>query len=426
MRLQIWNGDNIRVMKSLPDNSVDSIVGDAPYGLSFMGKKWDYDVPPVECFAECLRILKPGGHLITFAGSRTYHRMACRVEDTGFEIRDMGAWLYGSGFPKSQNISKAIDKAAGAKRKVIGKREHPTLKDKSKTSESAGASHGGNDWSREWDLTAPATPEAADWEGWGTALKPAHEPFVIARKPFKGTVAANVLAHGVGALNINAVRITAQNELLVRPSLSRDDNNVLGKGLGAGVQTEPAGRWPANVIHDGSPGIVSIFPVTQSGSGNVKKDSGTERSGNQGAAFGTESRPAGTEMISYGDKGSAARFFYCAKVSSKERHAGLERPAPQFSHGSTPRQHENEGDNEQGNHHPTVKPVDLMRYLVELVTPAGGLVFDPWMGSGSTGIACVQNGFGFLGTELEPKYYAIAQARIAHAVAEVQANAQTA
>ena len=277
-------GDCLEVLASLPSSSVDAIVTDPPYGLSFMGKGWDYQVPSVAIWEQCLRVLKPGGHLLAFAGTRTQHRMCVNIEDAGFEIRDMIAWLYGSGFPKSRNIG----------------------------------------------------------DGWGTALKPALEPITVARKPFKGTVANNVLKHGTGAININGCRV---------------GTDVVGWGGGAGFtnlaetkttlskggEARPvAGRWPANLIHDGSDEVKQ--PLNDS-----------------------------------------ARFFYTAKASKDDR--------------------------DKGNTHPTVKPTDLMAYLCRLVTPTGGIVLDPFMGSGTTGKAALSEGFSFVGIERDPEYYAICESR---------------
>jgi site-specific DNA-methyltransferase (adenine-specific) len=217
MKINLLNGDSLLILKEFDDNSIDSIVCDPPYGLSFMGKKWDYDVPCVELWAECLRVLKPGGHLLAFAGTRTQHRMACRIEDAGFEIRDMIAWVYGSGFPKSLDVSKAIDKAAGAEREVVGQQHRP---------EGRQFAEGASGFARgAVDITAPATPEAQQWSGWGTALKPALEPITMARKPLEGTVASNVLEHGTGALNVDGCRV-AHNEdcRIMAPSQSNIDN----------------------------------------------------------------------------------------------------------------------------------------------------------------------------------------------------------
>ena len=554
----------------IPDNSVDAIVCDPPYGLAFMGKKWDYDVPGVDIWAECLRVLKPGGHLLAFAGTRTQHRMAVRIEDAGFEIRDMIAWVYGSGFPKSLDVSKAVDKAAGAERtEVVGER---------RTGVQRGSFNDGSvDEASKWNpITAPATEAARQWQGWGTALKPAletvtfaskpytdeqvrdviqsnlfrlearlwllssanaagesstsnqsgygaacgiaqwnadeitstradlcgqmgtslfalatttslnivsswrrtldeswsdgststietkssttidwrtlkfsvsqitpasiiqacslpggfsanastaeshfnasllllqsirtlsateramsqaqHEhpgagvtpnldPVVLARKPLIGTVAANVLAHGTGGLNIDACRVSATDGAnRARPS--RSSNAIFGGGNGTNLtasEHNDAGRWPANLIHDGSSDVVAAFPQAKGAQGAL---TGSEPSSKTTNTFGEFTGRAPSEPR--GDTGSAARFFYCAKTSKADR-------GPE-------------------NNHPTVKPTDLMAYLCRLVTPPGGVVFDPFMGSGSTGKAALREGFGFIGCEMDDAYFAIAEARLA-------------
>jgi DNA modification methylase len=382
-KLTLHHGDCLEVLRLLPDCSVDSIVTDPPYGLSFMGKRWDYDVPSVDVWAECLRVLKPGGHLLAFAGTRTQHRMAVRIEDAGFEIRDMIAWVYGSGFPKSLDVSKAIDKmdaaqeqqarryrftewvrstgitskqiddatqtnmgghyTTAASQPAIMTREHleacrhllgdipewvereadiRSVESKNFAEREVVGQHqtdmgglGGERLGQKGgDITIASTPEAKQWEGWGTALKPALEPITVARKPLIGTVAENVLQHGTGAINVDGGRVGE--------------------------------RWPANFIHDGS--------------------------------------EEATDLL-----GASARFFYCAKASKADR-----------------------GEN----HHPTVKPTDLMRYLCRLVTPPSGIVLDPFMGSGSTGKAAMLEGFAFVGIEREAEYIDIAKARIQSAV----------
>jgi DNA modification methylase len=338
MNIKLLNGDCLEQMKQLPDNSVDSIVTDPPYGISFMAKKWDYDVPSVDVWKEAMRVLKPGGHALIACGTRTQHRMVVNIEDAGFEIRDVVSWIYGSGFPKSLNISKAIDKAAGAEREVVGVSKGAA----SQNTESLGK------FAPEYDATAPATEAAKQWDGWGTALKPSCEFFTLCRKPLsEKTVAANVLKWGTGGINIDGCRVET-SEKLVRPEVQRFDNQAYGKGLGAGTQDEPQGRFPANLIHDGSQQVLELFPET--------------------------------------NKASAARFFYCPKASKKDR--------------------------DEGNHHPTVKPTALMQYLCRLITPTGGVVLDPYMGSGSTGKAAVREGFSFVGCELDKDYYEIAKARI--------------
>ena len=376
-------GDCLERLRELPACSVDACVTDPPYGLSFMGKKWDYDVPGEDIWRECLRVLKPGGHLLAFAGTRTQHRMAVRIEDAGFEIRDMIAWVYGSGFPKSHNIGKAIDKAAGAERQVIG--ISPNDRPKSQVK-------GGKAFDRAMDqgqehailqITAPATPEAQQWDGWGTALKPALEPITVARKPFRGTVAANVLEHGTGAINIDECRVGTSRGVPASLSKSKS-SNTYGFGATSGHEREldpNIGRWPANLIHDGSDEVTELFPQTTSGSW---REGMTQHSRTFNVAKGVEAEQVRDARAP--DSGSAARFFYCAKASKKDR--------------------------SEGNTHPTVKPTDLMRYLCRLVTPPGGIVLDPFMGSGSTGKAAMLDGFRFIGIERDPTYFESARRRL--------------
>lgn len=378
----LHHGDCLDILRDMPDASIDAVVTDPPYGLSFMGKRWDYDVPSVAVWSECLRVLKPGGHLLSFGGSRTYHRMAVNVEDAGFEIRDQVMWVYGSGFPKSHNISKAIDKAAGVEREKIGQDANF-----GKTKAADGKNAFG-DYAGTWDITAPATPAAKQWDGWGSALKPAHEPIVLARKPLgEKTLAANVLEHGTGGLNIDGCRVGDEVRLAAYTSLAPSHGNKLGAPGAAearrGTQGEPkeyTGRFPANLIRDGSDEVVELFP---------------------GA----------------GEK-SAARFFYCAKASKADRDEGLEAFAEQerafFQTGNgTSGKPSSIGQYvTQRNIHPTVKPTDLMAYLIRLITPPGGVVLDPFMGSGSTGKAAIREGFKFIGVEREAEYIEIARARI--------------
>ena len=355
----LYLGDCLEILPNLP--KADACITDPPYGLSFMGKRWDYDVPSVEVWAECLRVLKPGGHLLAFAGTRTQHRMAVRIEDAGFEIRDMIAWVYGSGFPKSMDVSKAIDRAAGAARTKVpatgNLHKNTNLND--------------DGWSkigdREplMDSNTPVTDAALQWQGWGTALKPALEPITMARKPLVGTVAANVLEYGTGALNIDGCRV----------AMSQADN------------VHDYGRWPANLIHDGSDEVLAGFPESASGAMTTSTRRAAQDAPGS-VCYGTYGGNATSRNIA-ASKGSSARFFYCAKASKSDR--GAE------------------------NIHPTVKPTDLMRYLCRLVTPPGGLVFDPFMGSGSTGVAALREGFKFIGIEREPKYFDIACRRIEQA-----------
>ena len=371
-RWEILQGDCREAMKTLPDASVDAIVTDPPYELGFMGKGWDKTgvANDVTVWAECLRVLKPGGYLLAFSGTRTYHRMVCAVEDAGFEIRDQLAWVYGSGFPKSHN---------------------------------------------------------GPWGG--TALKPAWEPIVMARKPLIGTVEENWMVHGTGALNVEGCRVETDENLnggayaKVRQE-STSEWATLHKTTGAEF-VQPAGRWPANLAHDGSDEVLAAFPVTTSGAMKriVEAYDGESVTGFLRGRSGPHNQ--------HGDSGTAARFFYCAKASKRDRDEGLEAlPDKLFgmSGAAAAAARGEMYDNGDGgvnrvtvrkNHHPTVKPTDLMRWLVRLVTPAGGVVLDPFTGSGSTGKAAMLEGFQFIGCELDPDYIKLAEARIAAAEAEV-------
>ncbi len=401
----IIQGDCIEKLKELPDNSVDSVVTDPPYGIGFMGKEWDnfkpetinagmnkekrkkseiastrisniagtYDLSKTgmtgfqkwctEWAIECLRVLKPGGHILVCGGTRTYHRMACAIEDAGFEIRDMVEWVYGSGFPKSLNIGKKVK----------------------------------------------------EYEGWGTALKPAHEPIVLARKPLsEKTVAQNVLKHGTGGINIDGCRV-ATNELT--PRNNKIGDNGWKNSSGGYIEPSPLGRFPANLIHDGSEEVVSKFPDTKSGKMGAKNTRHTDGSPNGIYGKFDVNHPLGE---TYGDSGSAARFFYCAKASKSERNKGCEGlETKQTTGGGGMNNTEDDVCGKYGsikapakNNHPTVKPISLMRYLCRLVTPKGGTVLDPFMGSGSTGVAAKIEGFDFIGIDKEAEYIKIAEARI--------------
>jgi len=420
----LHQGDCREVMKAMPDASVDSIVCDPPYELGFMGKGWDSSgiANDVTVWAEALRVLKPGGHLLAFSGSRTYHRMVCAIEDAGFEVRDQMMWIYGSGFPKSLDVSKAIDSAAGATRAVVGQHIRS-----GKESGTYGAMVGNS------NITAPATDAARQWDGWGTALKPAHEPICVARKPLIGTVAANVLAHGTGALNIDGCRIEAEP---MRPNTGKGalPRRYEGDEREASTPGQPhdLGRWPANVIHDGSAEVLAAFPMAPGQIAPVKYGDDLKTGGIYGA-MKRDSRPGGFGNVGaekgdpvpngpqYCDTGSAARFFYCAKASKEDRNEGCG-GLPVKTGGmvsNTSGQHITRRDGgapgPTANHHPTVKPTDLMAHLCRLVTPPGGTVLDPFMGSGSTGKAAVLEGFNFIGIDLSAEYLAIARARIEHA-----------
>jgi DNA modification methylase len=425
MSYELHLGDCIATMRAMPDNSVDAIVTDPPYELGFMGKAWDASgiAYSVEMWREALRVLKPGGHLLAFSGSRTYHRMAVAIEDAGFDIRDQIMWVYGSGFPKSQNISKAIDKQAGAAREVIS--EGKAIKRMIPGADQDATGSWIKDNGREYvpQVTRAATVGAEQWEGWGTALKPAHEPICVARKPLaKGlTVAANVLQFGTGAVNIDGCRVgdesTRRATLKIMTSrgaqgdsYANQDHRYADRSSSYPTGSD-AGRWPANIIHDGSQEVVALFPEQESGS----RAAGVR----MGMGFHGADGDGGPAIA--GSAGSAARFFYCAKASRADRNEGLVSPGTAVvTKDATMRDCETaDWSARNGNHHPTVKPTALMAYLVRLVTPPGGLVLDPFMGSGSTGKACMREGFRFTGIDLTPEYVEIARARIAHELAQV-------
>ena len=426
MSYQIHHGDNREVLKNLADNSIDSVVTDPPYELGFMGKSWDATgvAYSVELWQEVMRVLKPGGHLLAFSGSRTYHRMAVAIEDAGFEIRDQIMWIYGSGFPKSHDVSKGIDKQAGAERE----RMVPQSRKQSSVAIAA-TGFGADGWSPQ--VKEGTTAEAKQWQGWGTALKPAHEPIVVARKPLIGTVAANVLTYGTGGLNIDKSRVG--NEEIVTTNGKGFAGSFEG-GVNDNGGSTHQGRWPANVIHDGSDEVVELFPNSKGGAYPAirgKSDIGAFAQGGN-----HKDKPNQARVM--GDDGSAARFFYCAKASKRDRNEGLDGfeakelgakgnglgrscttcgasvlggcKCPNRTFVNPTRQ----------NHHPTVKPTELMRYLCRLVTPPGGIVLDPFMGSGSTGKAAMYEGFEFVGIELTDEYLPIAKARIEFAIEEMQ------
>lgn len=357
----LYLGDCREVLPLL--DSVSAAVTDPPYGISFMGKRWDYDVPSTELWALVLDRLLPGAHMLAFAGTRTQHRMAVRIEDAGFEIRDMLAWVYGSGFPKSLDVSKAIDKAAGVEREVVGV-----------------------------DETATATDAARQWNGWGTALKPSLEPITMARKPLGGMVAQSVMEHGTGGLNIDGCRIPTDSAVADARrggagtwSSDKMAKNVYEGGYaGERVGSSPLGRWPSNFIHDGSEEVVALFPDSKGQQGDLRA---TGRDRPSSGRFGDMAPP--NPHPARNDTGSAARFFYCAKARAGERG--------------------------EGNDHPTVKPLALMRWLLTLVVPPGGLVLDPFLGSGSTGVAAVELGMRFIGIERDVKSFEIACKRIENA-----------
>ena len=399
----VFHGDCVEVMHSLPDGSVDAVVTDPPYGLEFMGKEWDrYTPADFEAWcavwaAECLRVLKPGGHLLAFGGSRTWHRLAAGIEDAGFEVRDSIAWLYGSGFPKSLDVSKAIDKAAGVERDIPGR--HARVEDRvvgvagnDGRCVTCGRQRGGQPGNCQCDKRGePVTDAAREWQGWGTTLKPAFEPIVVARKPLaKGhTVAANVLSYGTGALNIDAARVGSESTARKnRAAIGYDEGmGVTARKKGAQYSTDSdAGRWPANVVLDESQAAaLDQQPGGKSLNGSAVWKGGTrahEGWGNVGKA------EPGQVRGGFGDSGGASRFFYTAKADSAER------------------------PNVDGVSHPTVKPLDLMQWLVRLVTPPGGTVLEPFAGSGTTIEAAVLENFTVIGIEREADYLPLIMQRV--------------
>ncbi len=482
-------------MKTMDADSIDSIVTDPPYELGFMGKSWDSSgiAFNVEVWEEALRVLKPGGHLIAFSGSRTYHRMAVAIEDAGFEIRDQIMWVYGSGFPKSHNISKGIDKKPESLNTIEFKmwlKEQIEKSSKTRaqidaecgfTACSYSKTDGKDYWSSnhptpekwlimknviglsdDWDWIIPNNVEARgyveatgglaggtgntvgnftgkqlsnnavsaaakQWQGWGTALKPAHEPMVLARKPLISTVANNVLTFGVGGLNIDGSRVDGREISQSRGAKETSDvYSAISVPALENAYPKELGRFPANFIHDGSDEVVALFPAN-AGGGFGKR--GALNGGATEWGFKGEMQEVG-----YGDSGSAARFFYCAKASKKDRNEGLAdlesksagfstrycvecgKNVPQAGSCGCDAGIEMRPPNPQQNHHPTVKPTSLMQYLVRLVTPPNGIVLDPFLGSGSTGKAAMYEGFNFVGIELTPEYLPIAKARILFAL----------
>jgi site-specific DNA-methyltransferase (adenine-specific) len=421
MTYKILHGNNLDILPTLPDNSVDSIVTDPPYELGFMGKKWDSSgiAYSVELWQQCLRVLKPGGHLLSFGGTRTYHRVAVAIEDAGFELRDSIAWLYGSGFPKSLDVSKAINKAAGVEYEA---------KPASGVGFMNSSDDGYNTTLNQLSQVGQSTPEAQQWQGWGTALKPAFEPVIVARKPIEGTVANNVLKWGTGGLNIDASRIGTESL-----TINTFDNGAKPFGDAVGepyTSKQSTGRWPANLILDEYTAELLDEQSGQkaSGTGKVKVSSG-KKSGSGTWTSDAGMNAAGKENIGvrdFGDSGGASRFFYVAKASKRDRNEGLEKldatrvwdtsRKPENIGSNTP---QNRSTEPRKNFHPTVKPTSLMEYLVKLVTPPGGTVLDPFTGSGSTGKAAILQGFDFIGIEMTEEYLPIIEGRLKHAEAKV-------
>jgi len=427
--VHLYHGDCLDVMASLPDAFVDAIVTDPPYGLGFMGKEWDALPPGLEWAEQCLRVLKPGGYLLAFGGTRTWHRLVVSVEDAGFEIRDSIAWLYGSGFPKGLDVSKAIDKAAGAERVrnlVATKSGNAERRGEGDQGATYGDAHGGFR-----DESAPITDAAKQWQGWGTALKPAFEPVVVGRKPLVGTVAANVLTHGTGALNIDGCRVG--DEPRINEPMGSPGKCYGGYGATAtATATATAGRWPTNVVLDESQaheldaqsgnrpsggGPSGTYPATGL-RGNSYTQTRTARDGDDGGpsryfpVMGREGEATADKR--YTDSG--ATDFAATPDARREP---VERSAmfPTFRYEAKAPGHERPRDGDTA--HPTVKPLDLMRWLVRLVTPPGGTVLDPFLGSGTTAEACIVEGFQCIGIERDETYLPLIVARLSKPIAPV-------
>lgn len=445
--IEIINDSMLYLDEYIKPNTIDSIVTDPPYELNFMNKGWDNAGVSFnkDTWKKCYEVLKPGGYLLAFGGSRTFHRIACAIEDAGFEIRDCIMWLYGSGFPKSMNLGLAIDKKNGVESKVVG------------TGKSGSTSKAFNlsDQQREAGTGILAgeyhIKEALNqWNGWGTCLKPAFEPIIVARKPFKGSLVDNVLEYGVGGLNIDACRV--EYEKSTNPAtnpLYRQQNADKYKQVKGGEVSKGAvswtsgkngvneqGRFPANVIltYDETDfdEVCGGFPYTKSTGGSGEKSIQSASATFQNFSGNKKEQKAGSNLGGLGDEGSAARYFYCAKASKKDRDEGLDEFEEQrklgygYKNKIDPTSRTNEGmfkerETQRKNIHPTVKPTSLMQYLIRLVTPKGGTVLDPFMGSGSTGKAVAYENkerdanYSFIGVELNEEYCDIAEARITYA-----------
>ena len=403
-------GDCKDEMKTLPGNHVTGIVTDPPYGLKFMGKKWDYDIPSVEIFKEMYRVLKPGGFMLCFAGSRTQHRMAVNIEDAGFELRDVMMWVYGSGFPKSYNIGKGVDKKLGNEREKY-------LKTDGIGSDSGSGRYNFNNGNSKLESEYYDSKGNTIWEGYGTALKPAYEPIIIAMKSNDGGFVDNALEHGVAGINIDGCRVgtdirqNPQAGFIRRGRTDEEVFNTTDKNKSEG-KVCVQGRFPANIIHDGSDEVVGLFPNSKGQQGDLKTYRQNKQSKN--GIYGKWNEVSAFDKR--GDSGSAARFFYCAKASKSERNAGCEkleikRPDDRTKTGMG--SFEEKGVQPQSNNHPTVKPLPLMTYLTKLVKmPENTLILDPFAGSGSTLLACIRNNINFIGIEMSGEYCEIAKARI--------------
>lgn len=432
MNYQILQGDNRDTLKTLADNSIDAIVTDPPYGIDFLGKAWDANTGALETYQECLRVLKPGGHILAFSAARTYHHLAVTLEQAGFEIRDQIMWIYSSGFPKSQDVGRSIQRS-------IGVEEYEEMIDTTKNAGFGMTDHARVRAGVEWSTGAQQVgkvkvtdPEAKLWEGWGTALKPAHEPICLARKPMKLSIAKNCQRWGVGALNIDATRVPYEDQADIDTYLDNKrgpmerakiadgenigmfDGGVGYKAIKREVDPEvdlPAGRFPSNVIGD-IPDYQKYFYCPKISRrerhiGFADLDTSTTRDllllvgGKYVAEDGTliDAETTGScpgKMVWLPDKGKIFAHGLKHEVETILRAQGREAEIPKS----------------QGNNHPTVKPVELMKYLIRLITPPGGTVLDPFNGSGSTGMAAVELGHPYIGCELDPAYVKIAQQRI--------------
>jgi site-specific DNA-methyltransferase (adenine-specific) len=413
---KVYHGKMEEVLKDFPDNYCHSIVTDPPYGLSFMNKHWDYDVPTVEQWKEAFRVLKPGGFMLCACGTRTQHRMVVNIEDAGFEIRDVITWHYGSGFPKSLDISKAIDKQAGAEREIIGDGKWNARK----VNGSASNNSVGLTTQENFKETAPSTEAAKQWEGYGTALKPATEFWTLCRKPVEGTVAENVLKYGCGGLNIDGCRIEKQEgdrtEYGVNGICRKNNNTVFGKQSGIIEFDGKQGRFPANVILDEFMG--AELDKQSIANGIHSAGSGRQKMVDSNYSASSYDFSGERQMNRYddGDNVGASRFFYCPKPDRFEREKGLRGlEKKQVKHIATTGYTQHIGDNPnlpRANHHPTVKPIDLMRYLVRLVTPKGGICLDPFCGSGTTLIAAKMELMNYIGIDMDESHIPLAEARI--------------
>jgi DNA modification methylase len=414
MTWKVINGNSAEILKTYPDNSFDCVVTDPPYGINFLGKAWDSNTGDKEVYEQCLRVLKPGGHLLAFSAARTYHHLAMTVELCGFEIRDQIMWIYGSGFPKSQDVGRQIDKSqnkgkfigTGATQISGGPKEFPD----------------GALPRSEKMIHEPETDEAKQWSGWGTQLKPAHEPIVMARKPMKQPIKDNVQEYGTGAINIDATRVG--DDIMPIGAHEQTKNLFDPNKKSAYSEKTNIGRFPANVILDREAG--KILDEQAPKVGNLFSGKRTKSSTTGSGHSLVKEKHKGEDNGVFDGLGGASRFFYCPKVNRKERHIGCDMenaPRPGSNgHGGGVYENDTWSDSLQNvnitsnehNTHPTVKPIELMKYLIKLVTPPNGHILDPFNGSGSTGCAAVELGFDYTGIELDPNYVEIANKRISH------------